>query len=462
MNEQTKIKHLYWRAGFGMKLTDYINNYSFTKVLDNLFRPQKNITPIRVLDESAPQLKDLMAMSRDERREFRKISRQKVKTLNVSWLKEMVNSRDQLREKMAFFWHGHFACRTHNAFHAQQYIHTLRKYALGKFEDLVLAIAKEPAMLQFLNNQQNRKRKPNENFARELMELFTIGRGNYTETDIKESARAFTGWGFNGTEFVFRERVHDFDEKQFMGQKGNFNGEDIIRVILENPKTAYFITKKIYRFFVNPKVDETRVQNLSKFFYDSKYDIEQLMRKIFQADWFYAQENIGARIKSPIELIAGLQRQLNMRFLTEEAPLFIQKLLGQLLLFPPNVAGWAGGRSWIDSSTLLSRLKLPEALFNAAEIGISTKTDGDVQVKDLVKRKLRRFQAEFDWSAMNKQFRGITNNKFLFDQISEFLLVTQTPDMSEYAQSLIKKGSDIEPFKLICVLQCSLPEYQLC
>ena len=462
MNEQTKIKHLYWRAGFGMKLTDNISDNSLSKVLDNLFRPQKNIIPIKVLDESAPQLKDLMAMTPDKRRELRKISRQKVKTLNVSWLKEMVNSKDQLREKMAFFWHGHFACRTHNAYHAQQYIHTLRKYALGKFEDLVLAIAKEPAMLQFLNNQQNRKRKPNENFARELMELFTIGRGNYTETDIKESARAFTGWGFNGAEFVFRERVHDFDQKQFMGQKGDFNGEDIIRIILENPKTAYFITEKIYRFFVNPKVDETKVQSLSKFFYDSKYDIERLMQKIFQADWFYAQENIGVRIKSPIELIAGLQRQLNMRFLTQEAPLFLQKLLGQLLLFPPNVAGWPGGRSWIDSSTLLSRLKLPEALFNAAEIGISTKTDGDVQVKDLVKKKLKRFQAEFDWNIMNEKFKEFADNKALFDQISEFLLVTQKPDMLGYAQSLIKESSDIEPFKLVCILQCSLPEYQLC
>lgn len=464
MIPRIQLKHLCWRAGFGCTLEDWqkFREQSLDDVLKHFFREEETLTKVEVTEGAAPQLKDLMDMSKEERRELLQQSRKMIRALNTQWLEMLVKSESQLREKTAFFWHGHFACQARNVYHAQQYIQTLRKNALGKFGDLVLAVSKEPAMLQFLNNQQNRKRQPNENFARELMELFTIGRGNYTEQDIKESARAFTGWGFDGANFVFREQTHDFDRKTFMGQSGNFNGDDIIRIILENPKTADFITRKIYKFFVNPEVDEVQVSQLSKFFYDSGYDIKALMLQIFQSDWFYKPKNIGVHIKSPIELIVGLQRQLNLKFLNEDAPLFIQKLLGQMLLFPPNVAGWPGGKSWIDSSSLLLRLKIPDALYKASEIQVSTKEDGDVQNEGLVKDKITRFQGEYDWTAINRYTASRTNPRDLYREISDFLLLQNTPELEEYAFKVLQENNGSDPVKTLSILQCCLPEYQLC
>jgi uncharacterized protein (DUF1800 family) len=186
-----------------------------------------------------------------------------------------------LLEKMTLFWHGHFACTIKVGMLAAQQLNSIQQHALGNFRDLVLAIARDPSMIRFLNNQQNKKRQPNENFARELMELFTIGRGFYTENDVKEAARAFTGWSSNlSGEYVFRERQHDFGEKRFMNKRGNFDGTDIIDILLERRETAHFITKKIYQYFVNEKVNERRLEQLAAGFYDKNYDIKWLMQTI--------------------------------------------------------------------------------------------------------------------------------------------------------------------------------------
>jgi len=211
----------------------------------------------------------------------------------------MVISDAQLREKMSFFWHGHFANREINIFFQQKLLDILRQNALGNFGTLLSEVSKTAAMLAFLNNQQNRKQSPNENFAREVMELFTLGRGNYTEKDIKEAARAFTGWGFDlGGEFVFRQQFHDTGNKTIFGKTGNFDGDDVIAMLLENRQTATYITNKIFKFFVNDNPDPAIVDKLSKDFYQSGYDIKKLMSAIFQSSWFYAPENTGVKIKS--------------------------------------------------------------------------------------------------------------------------------------------------------------------
>src|SRR5262249_34193319 len=196
-----------------------------------------------------------------------------------------------------------------NIFYQQGLLDVIRRNALGNFGDLLKEVSKSAAMLFFLNNQQNRKDHPNENFAREVMELFTMGRGNYTEQDIKEAARAFTGWGANaGGEFVFRKFQHDTGEKTVLGKSGNFDGDNIIDILIENKQTARFITRKIYRYFVNDEVNEAIVDKLANKFYQSNYDISELMKEIFSSDWFYDPKNIGSRIKSPVELIVGIRR----------------------------------------------------------------------------------------------------------------------------------------------------------
>ncbi len=265
-------------------------------------------------------------LSADQRKEMRIQSRDDIKNLNIRFLEEMINSEAQLREKMSLFWHGHFACRVINSYFQQELLQIIRENALGNFKELLMAVSKSPSMIQFLNNQQNRKQHPNENFAREVMELFTMGRGNYTEHDVKESARAFTGWAFDlKGEFIFRRFQHDDGSKTVLGKTGNFDGEDIINLLLEQKQTAKFITKKIYKYFVNDNVDDAKVQLLADGFYKSGYDIKKLMESIFTADWFYDEKNIGTKIKSPVELIAGIRRLLPMEMEKRPGAIIISK-----------------------------------------------------------------------------------------------------------------------------------------
>ena len=274
-------------------------------------------------------------LDKDEKKNIQQQQRQAIRSLNLMWLNEMVESKQQLREKMAFFWHGHFASRNLNVFYQQQMLDVIRTNALGNFRDLLHGVSKSAAMLNFLNAQQNRKDHPNENFAREVMELFTLGRGNYTEHDVKEAARAFTGWGANvHGEFIFRKGAHDFGSKTVLGKTGDLTGEDVLDHLLDQRQTAKYISQKIYRFFVNDKVDAKKVEWLSDRFYKSGYEISKLLEDIFTSEWFFDEKNIGVLIKSPIELIAGMRRVLPMELENEEAQLIIQRLLGQMLFYP--------------------------------------------------------------------------------------------------------------------------------
>ncbi|WP_291724783.1 DUF1800 domain-containing protein, partial [Bernardetia sp.] len=355
-----KIQHLYWRAEFGISSKDIQNTPKNVKTaIEQIFERAKPVYSLSS-DFDMPSLSTMKNMSGKEKKELRKKGRQSVREINVEWIKQMAHpKKGTLREKMAFFWHGHFACELKNPVLATQQINTIKKHALGNFKDLVLAITKDAAMILYLNNQQNRKRSPNENFARELMELFTIGRGNYTENDIKEAARAFTGWSANRLtgEFQFKKWAHDEENKTFMGKTGNFDGTDIIDIILSKKQTARYIASKIYTFFVNETTkNQKHIEELATVFFDSNYDIEKLMKYLFSQDWFYEEEHIGSKIKSPVEFLVGMMRTLHLNFESQDGILFTQKALGQILFRPPNVAGWQGGKNWIDNATLLVRL----------------------------------------------------------------------------------------------------------
>lgn len=466
INQNKKLQHLLWRAGFGATIQDMqtYKNQSITKVVDDLFAKSANTNPLKITNAKPLPRQEIRMMSRDKRRAMRRKSRQQVRQLNIKWVERMVDGEGSLREKMTYFWHGHFACQNRNIYFIQNQINTIRKHALGNFRDLVMAIAKDPAMLLFLNNQQNRKRHPNENFARELMELFTLGRGNYTEKDIKEAARAFTGWGINRRtyEYRFRQRLHDFDEKTFLGKTGDFNGEDIIDIILKKEQTARFITGKIYRFFVNDIPNEKIINRLAKKFYQSNYDISALMREIFTSDWFYQKRNIGAKIKSPVELVVGIRRNFKIDFEKKNASLFIQKVLGQVLLFPPNVAGWPGGQTWIDSSTLMFRLKLPYVIMKAADLEVVAKAEGDVNKKGFVNRRMRRLTANINWGAYTRYFAKETNQKKLYRALSSFLLQSEHAKNQEFVARFANSSSQDDLIKTMSLGIASLPEYQMC
>jgi uncharacterized protein (DUF1800 family) len=410
-------------------------------------------------------LGQMQKLTQDQKKQLRKQSVDDIKNLNLTWLNEMINSEAQLREKMSFFWHGHFATRVINIYFQQQLLNVIRQNALGNFGDLLREVSKSPAMLSFLNNQQNRKQHPNENFAREVMELFTMGRGNYTETDIREAARAYTGWGFNVKgEFVNRPFVHDNGSKTFLGKTGNFDGDDIIDIILEQKATAKFITAKIYKYFVNDEVDNEKVEKLAQKFYRDNYNLQKLMNEIFLSDWFYEEKNIGTRIKSPVELIVGIRRLIPMELEKPEAQLLFQRVLGQILFYPPNVAGWPGGKNWIDSSALLFRMRLAQILTNADEFLITPKDDDDVMMgKEGVDKnaKAKQLQVNVDWDSVVKVFDK-TSREDLSQKVNDMVLQTKDSVNPNVLKRYVDNTSREGFIKSTMIELMSTPEYQLC
>jgi uncharacterized protein (DUF1800 family) len=475
LSNQLKNQHLLWRAAFG-PMAENANELSTVsqKELYKILQKtsSKKPEPLNVagnafdgLVKGVQDIGRMQNLTQEQKKQLRKQSAEDIKSLNLTWLSEMINSEAQLREKMSLFWHGHFACRVINIYYQQELLNIIRQNALGNFGDLLREVSKSAAMLSFLNNQQNKKQHPNENFAREVMELFTMGRGNYTENDVKEGARAFTGWGFNlRGEFINRPFLHDSGDKVFLGKKGNFDGDDIIDIILEQKATAKFITRKIYKFFVNEDVDNSRVELLSEGFYQSNYDLNKLMTSIFLSDWFYEEKNIGTRIKSPVELIVGVRRLIPMELERPEAQLLFQRVLGQVLFYPPNVAGWPGGKNWIDSSALLFRMRLPQILTSADEFLINAKDDDDVMMgKEGVdnKPKAKQVNATIDWDVVVKVFEQ-TPKENLLKRVNEIVLQTKNSINPNILKRYIDNASREGFIKSAMVELMSTPEYQLC
>lgn len=479
LHDIERIRYLFARAGFGgtpVELEEAARK-SLRKVVRQLINDSKAVTDLHVVEpdenETKRQLKGLFRegqLDKDMLKERVRLNTERVRDLNLQWLDQMATGKSALGEKMALFWHGHFACRAQgrNPLFMQQYANTLRRNALGTFGDLLMAVSKEPAMLQFLNNQQNRKNAPNENFAREVMELFTLGRGNYSELDIKEAARAFTGWQFTPEgQFVFRERVHDEGEKTIFGKTGAFKGEDVIDMLLENRQTARFITAKIYRFFVadgpvNETEDRQRVDELAGQFYKSGYNIAGLMETIFTSDWFYDPKNVGAHIKSPVELLAGLRHTLGVQFDQPQPQIFVQRTLGQVLFYPPNVAGWPGGKNWIDSSSLLFRMQLPNYVLKAADVTVQPKDDGDVNTQLLSRKGNAKFRTTVNWTAFEDAFAK-TPDADLTDAIAHILLPFP---LQSHQRTLLNKQTKpdqtrSERIRALTTALMNLPEYQL-
>jgi uncharacterized protein (DUF1800 family) len=279
--------------------------------------------------------------------------------LGLWWAGRMLATRRPLEEKLTLFWHGHFATGENKVRDYRMMLRQnemLRARASGPFRDLLVGILKDPAMLVYLDNGENVKRHPNENFGRELLELFTMGVGHYTERDVREAARAFTGWTNDVLEFKFDAAQHDFDQKTFLGRTGAFDGEDIIDAILAQPVTAEFIAAKVYRFFVRDDMADPLKVELGRTYGAGGYQLKPLLKRIFLSRDFYSTPAVATQIKSPVQLVVSTYKKIGLR----EVPTIpdfgrMTGSLGQSLFDPPNVAGWAGGRTWITPSTLFNR-----------------------------------------------------------------------------------------------------------
>ena len=275
------------------------------------------------------------------------------------WAERMLDTHRPLEEKMALFWHGHFATAENKVRDYRKMllqIETFQRHAVGNFGDLAIAVAQDPAMLYYLDAGVNVKGAANENFAREVMELFTMGVGNYSERDVREAARAFTGWNFENLDFVVHPALHDDEEKTFLGRTGNFDGVDVLEIILEQEVTAEYIAAKVYRFFVREEVSPELQSKLGTILRDNNYELRPLLAAIFGSRDFYSAASYGAHIKGPVEHVITLLKHLGAEDVPG-VPDFNQTTiaLGQRLLNPPSVAGWAQGRSWITPALIQER-----------------------------------------------------------------------------------------------------------
>ncbi|KAA5541462.1 DUF1800 domain-containing protein [Roseiconus nitratireducens] len=289
-------------------------------------------------------------------------------TLSAAWVYRLLLTPTQLLEKATLFWHGHFATgadKVKDASMMWQQNRLLRQQALGNFSELVQAIAKDPAMLIYLDSASNRKAHPNENFARELMELFCLGEGHYSEQDVQELARCFTGWEIKNDRFRKNRYQHDNGVKRLLGKEGAFDGEAAVEIVIDQPSMPLFLCRKWFRFFVcdEPAPPDKLLMPLAETFRDRGYDIAPVLQKLFSSNLFFSSLSVGRKIKSPVESLVGTLRSLQGTTNTELLARGLRDI-GQGLFYPPNVKGWDGGRAWINSSTLLGRANLFQQVLN--------------------------------------------------------------------------------------------------
>ena len=465
-----QIQQLYLRTGFGASFQEI--NQANGKPAGDLFKlilqASNDYSLLNTTSTADDELfGDRRNLSAKQRRKLNSIEKLKLYNLNLGWLHKMTNDKAQLREKMTLFWHNHFACRTIFGSMVYRQNNMFRNHALGNFKALLQQLLKDSAMLMFLNNNQNKVGAINENFAREFLELFTIGRGNYTENDVKEAARAFTGWRASLKEDgYFEAGRHDNGVKDFMGRTGNFNAYDIIDIVLENKKTAEFISEKFYKFFVSDVIHKEHVNEIADKFYNSDYEINSLLEAIFTSSWFYTDEIIGSKIKSPVELLVGLNKTINIKYTPANPSLLIQRILGQILFFPPNVAGWPGGKSWIDSSTIVLRLDLANKILKDYSLELKEEempTEmGDAMIEIFADNpvKIRKFNTIIGWDEFINQFRDISTRD-LPDTLANYLIQTPVPENFLIDEELVYDSRD-KMIKDLTVKILSLPEYQLC
>jgi hypothetical protein len=484
-----QARHLLWRAGFGgtpdqvqtlvgwgpEKSVDYLLNYDKVpggEVPPDLFKRDIMRPPTqqeREMARRAAQAKDEDALARVRvmRQNAEQDDRAQMREVQQWWLKRMIETARPLEEKMTLFWHGHFATsyRTiEDSYHMFMQNSLFRKNAVGNFGDLLFGIVRDPAMLAYLDQNDSRKNRPNENLAREIMELFSLGVGNYTEQDIKEGAKALTGYTFRDDDFVFEKNNHDASEKRILGRPAK-DGDDFVRVILEHRACAPFIATKLYRYFVHDfpsgraphdKAAESAIRDLASVLASSKYEVKPVLRRLFLSEHFYDGAIAGEQVKSPVQLIVGAVRSLNtpvrdLNLLNEASG-----LMGQNIFFPPSVKGWDGGRSWINTSTMFLRQNILVFLLTGRR---PRGQDGLADAEKFDPTKLLAQLADAYPGAGGEDYEKTV------DAILAFTLGRTRPASRDLLVDFVKSRGgklDRDSMTQLMLLITALPEYQLC
>lgn len=354
-SESRSIAHLLRRAGFGAtpgELRHY-ENLGYSGTVDELLNPAR-VDNTKLEEDIKQQNFDFTRLD----------------DLKRWWIYRMTFSQRPLEEKMTLFWHGHFATSARKVRSSYlMYMQNLlfRQNAVADFHRLLLGVSRDPAMILWLDNQQNRKGKPNENYAREIMELFTLGIGNYSERDIKDAARAFTGWQVRNGMFAFNRFQHDFGQKTVLGASGDLNGDEVVGVLVRHPATAQFLARKLVKFFVCDPPDESMVNAAADAYRSSRFQIAPMLRAIFTHPGFLSERAYHSKIKSPSELVVGTLKTLQVHKLDNNSPATLARM-GQNLFEPPNVKGWDGGAAWVSTAYMMER-------FNFAASVVADKFD---------------------------------------------------------------------------------------
>ena len=491
--------HLLNRAGFGACPDEIKALHALGRInaVDSLLNPTEPLDAFPRPDwASKEQALADMRMRLEQRREIQKktrgLSAEETEKLRRStfqdmqkdnrqhalesqgwWFRRMLKTKAPLREKMTLFWHDHFASSVQKVKQPVLMLNQndlFRSHAFGSFKSLTQAVLMDPAMMLYLDTQSSKKGQPNENFAREVMELFTLGEGNYTEKDIHEAARAFTGYSLNRLtgEVFHNRRQWDETPKTVFGKTGAYDGKDVINLIFEKPEAAKFMAKKIWEFFVYDNPPDAAVNMLAETLRKSDYALAPLLRELFLSKEFYSEATIRNQIKCPVQFIIALLKQLEVTAPPSAFPITAQQQLGQILFMPPNVAGWDWGQAWINTNTLLTRYNLSGFLVKGAESagnvmeGERMKTQGMASgpkragrgwdgpdCEKIAPRSLRENPAQLVDSLIQRFFQGPVPDKARDSFIA-------------YANA--KKGvifTDKETAEL-CHLILSTPYYQLC
>jgi len=425
-----------------------------------------------------------------QRKEQQRMEKEHGMELQAWWIQRMVTTPRPLQEKLTLFWHGHFATsfvKVKNAYLMWLQNETLRRNANGNFKKMLLEISRDPAMIVWLDNNSNVKGKPNENYAREVMELFTLGEGHYTEQDIKESARAFTGWSYRkqgSQQFQFQPKQHDVGEKVFMGKKGNWDGDDIINIIFEQPHCARFIVNKLWVYFAYENPEPEVVDGLAQILRENNYDLKPLLWKLFSCRAFYSERAIHAQIKSPAQLVVG-SFQILKRELPDDPNLLqiilnVFRLMGQELFAPPDVDGWDGGLAWVNTASLLLRYNFSNYLVHGippenmvGKIGKAGKPPSPP--KGEVTRALRRSAKVLDVASLCDLSRLATSEQIVRhfarllwndqpdqENLREFTRFLDTNESGGTFAFQAQNPAAEEKIRGLVHLMMSTPQYQLC
>lgn len=439
-----KVGHLYRRAGFGATWSE----------LDTALKagPQETVTR---LIEGKPGEEAFAAETEPLAKSTAKGNNGK--QAGAWWLYRMMYTPHPLREKMTLFWHNHFAtsfAKVRNAGYMLGQYELMHRYALGNFRSMLVDMSKDPAMMVWLDTNASKKVMPNENYARELMELFSLGIGNYTEKDIREAARAFTGWKIEDGKAVFDPKQHDDGEKTVLGQTGKWQGSDIVRICLEQKSAPYFICTKLYKFLVSEAEPPTHeiLEPLAEQFRDSNYDFGALVARILRSNLFYSPDAYRTCVKSPVEFTLGLVRGLEGHIGSLALALSLESL-GQDLFHPPSVKGWDGGPAWLNGQTLLFRQNLALAITSTSDPRFGRRTDPVTLV--------RKYGKGSDADVVDFFLRLFLDGEIPAETRQQFVDYQQQVRNQTVPVYWTEQDAADHRIRALCHLVLTLPEFQL-